>query len=89
MDIETRTAAIHYSYTGSLAASIQSPFYGGFTRGIFSMLQSFGAKFVIAPRFVLGCGGTLLVFGAQAIHYWWYRRREGGRSTLIEISNEH
>jgi hypothetical protein len=76
MDVEPLTVTIHYSYTGSLAAIIQSSVYAGSTGGIFSALQSFGATAVVAPPVALALGGTLLVVGAGVGGYWLYQRRQ-------------
>ena len=70
------TVAIPYSYTGSLAALIQSSAYAGSTGGIFSALQSFGATAAVAPPVALALGGTLLIVGAAAGGYWLYQRRQ-------------
>ncbi|KAF4615001.1 hypothetical protein D9613_002467 [Agrocybe pediades] len=47
---------------GSIAAFVQSLVYGGSTRGLFSILQSFGATATISPV-GLAIGGALLVAG--------------------------
>ena len=76
MDVELLTVAIHYSYTGSLAATIQSALYGASTGGIFSVIQSLGATAVVAPPVTLALGGILLVVGVGAGGYWLYQRRQ-------------
>ena len=76
MDVELLTIAIHCSYTGSLAATIQSTFFGGYASGIFSIFQSFGATAAVAPPVALALGGILLVVGVGAGGYWFYQRRQ-------------
>lgn len=68
MDVELLTVAIHYSYTGSLAALIQSSVYAGYTGGIFSILQSFGATAAVAPAGALALGGVFLGVGGVHVH---------------------
>lgn len=76
MGVESLTVAISlFIYTGSVAAFIQSIFYGGGTTGIFSMLQSFGATAAFAPPVALVFGGLLLFGGAVAGGYWLYQRQ--------------
>ncbi|PPQ64822.1 hypothetical protein CVT26_002654 [Gymnopilus dilepis] len=62
---------------GSIAASLQSIFYGGATGGIFSALQSFGATAAIASPVVLAIGGTGLAIGAGCLLWSWWKRRGG------------
>ncbi|THU97358.1 hypothetical protein K435DRAFT_778098 [Dendrothele bispora CBS 962.96] len=52
---------------GSLATVIQSTFYGAYTCGIFSSLQSFGATAVIAPPVALGLGAAAMVVGGSVL----------------------
>ncbi|KAF4615000.1 hypothetical protein D9613_002466 [Agrocybe pediades] len=55
---------------GSIAAFVQSLFWGGSTGGIFSALQAFGATATISlPALAIG-GGLLLG--------WWWWNRKGG-----------
>ncbi|EEB91713.1 hypothetical protein MPER_09889 [Moniliophthora perniciosa FA553] len=49
---------------GSLAAGIQSVFYGGMTGGLFSLGQSIAATAVMAPPLAIGLGIGALVVGA-------------------------
>ncbi|ESK86264.1 hypothetical protein Moror_16618 [Moniliophthora roreri MCA 2997] len=49
---------------GSIAAGIQSVFYGGMTGGLFSLCQSIGATAVAAPPLAIGLGIGALVVGA-------------------------
>ncbi|KAF5316376.1 hypothetical protein D9619_006728 [Psilocybe cf. subviscida] len=58
---------------GSLAALIQSVFYGANTGGIFSLFQSIGATAALAPPVAFVLGGALLI-GAGWL--WWYRERD-------------
>ncbi|KAF8147567.1 hypothetical protein B0H34DRAFT_795430 [Crassisporium funariophilum] len=59
---------------GSLAAVIQSQFYGAMTSGLFASLQSFGATAVVAPPVFIGLGVASLVIGGVAVGIWAYRR---------------
>ena len=52
---------------GSLAARVQSKVYRGETRGIFSVLQSAGARMVLMP-FV----GKILLFGVCAASLYYF-----------------
>ena len=57
-DIDTQ-----FSYVGSVAAAAQSTFYGAWTSGVFSVLQSAGAT--ATPY--LGSAAASLVAGTVAI----------------------
>ncbi|KAF5361111.1 hypothetical protein D9758_009081 [Tetrapyrgos nigripes] len=52
---------------GSVAAAIQSVFYGGATGGLFSAFQSFGATAVIASPVILGLGAAAAVAGGALL----------------------
>ncbi|THU92067.1 hypothetical protein K435DRAFT_840734 [Dendrothele bispora CBS 962.96] len=61
---------------GSLATVIQSTFYGAYTCGIFSSLQSFGATAVMASPFALGLGATAMVVGGSVLAVNKVKERE-------------
>jgi len=54
---------------GSLAASLQSLFYGGFTTGVFSMLQSFAATSVAVSAASVATASTAVGAGLGSIVY--------------------
>ena len=87
-NVEVLTITLHYSYTGSLAALIQSSVYGGSASGVFSMLQSFGATSAIAPPVALALGGAFLILGAGAVGYWFWQRRFGGSDSGSDSDDE-
>lgn len=69
--------------SGSLAALIQSTFYGPLTGGVFSAFQAFGATAVIASPAVLVVGGVLLDAGVGFGGWELYKKLEG-RDAMAE-----
>ncbi|CAA7271108.1 unnamed protein product [Cyclocybe aegerita] len=61
---------------GTLAATLQSMFWGANTGGIFSGLQAFGATAAIASPAVIGIGVAFGVIGAGLLGYRWYKKRQ-------------
>ncbi|KAF9532832.1 hypothetical protein CPB83DRAFT_880478 [Crepidotus variabilis] len=58
---------------GSIAALIQSSFYGAFTGGIFSFFQSIGAAAIMSNPLVLSLGTAAVVGGVGYYLYRWWR----------------
>ncbi|ESK81716.1 hypothetical protein Moror_5452 [Moniliophthora roreri MCA 2997] len=54
---------------GSIAAGLQSFFYGGLTSGLFSICQSIGATAVIAPPVVIVIGVCAIVVGTLCVAF--------------------
>ncbi|KAJ7574938.1 hypothetical protein C8J56DRAFT_977864 [Mycena floridula] len=65
---------------GSLAAAIQSAFYGGATTGLFSILQSLGATAVIGSPVLPLIGGVLAGVGIGWKIYGKHRDADGKNS---------
>jgi hypothetical protein len=64
------------SIVGSLAAFIQSTFYGAATGGLFATLQSIGATIVAPPLIATGLGATAAAMGG------WFTF--GGKSPTVD-----
>ncbi|KAJ7580342.1 hypothetical protein C8J56DRAFT_961317 [Mycena floridula] len=69
---------------GSLAAAIQSAFYGGATTGLFSILQSLGATAAIGSPVLPIIGGVLAGVGTGWKIYEKHRDAAGKDSNEIE-----
>jgi len=53
------------NFAGSVAAGLQSLFYGGATGGVFSVLQSVGATIVAPSLFATTVGAATAAAGAK------------------------
>ena len=71
----------YYSNTiiGSLAASIQSVFYGGLTTGIFSICQSIGATAVLPGATTVAGASTALGAGVSSLIKMQWGRADDGK----------
>ncbi|PPQ91370.1 hypothetical protein CVT25_004137 [Psilocybe cyanescens] len=68
---------------GSMAAAIQSAFYGAYTTGLISTLQAFGATAVIAFPAALILGSISLATGVGFLGHWLYKRHRASLSGVL------
>ncbi|PPQ73710.1 hypothetical protein CVT24_007265 [Panaeolus cyanescens] len=74
---------------GSLAALIQSTFYGAWTGGIFSGLQSIGAVAVVPPPITIGIAVASVVVGGGYLLYRHFKRRRIALDASSDESQDH